>query len=773
MYMLINILGLSLGIACAILIFVLVRYHLSFDNFHPDSDRIYRINTEFHDDGTKLYQGVPAPLGRTFAGEFPFAEKMARVATYENALISLPGGNRKFVEEKGVAFADASFFDIFSFPLERGTWHSDANTALITQSLAKKYFGDVDAIGQTIRYNEKGDFVIRGILKDLPTNTDRDQEIYLSFDNLRDYSSATVSDSNWGGVYSGFQCFLKLSPGIQQARVEHALHLLSHEYYEGDDVHTFEFKLQPLSDIHFNTDMDGYADKKYLWAVALVGLFLIVTACVNFVNLATAQALNRSREIGVRKVLGSQPIHVFWQFISETALITFLALFLGLGLAWAALPYLNGLFGAHMALDLFGTWSLGVYLLVTGVFVTFLAGSYPAVLLSRFLPVLALKGRLDQRHIGGFSMRRILVVLQFSISQLLIIGTLVIARQIFFSKHADLGFVKDGIVTLPLPVSDPVKMTTLRNRLSEQPGVRKASLCYDAPASENNSSTDIRFKERAVSESWQINVKQADDQYLSAFGLRLVAGRNLFPSDTATGCLLNELAVRKLHAGTPAQLLGRVVIIDGIETPIVGVVRDFNDHSFRGSISPVAIFSQVHEYRNCAVRIDMGNMQPTLDGIRRIWEDTYPAYVYSQTFLDDNIARFYELDDIMLRLVEVFAGIAIFIGCLGLYGLVSFMAVRKTKEIGVRKVLGAGLADILWLFGREFLRLLVLAFAIAAPAAWWFMHRYLQEFQYRITMGWDVFVPALGGTFLVAALTVSYRSWKAASAEPVKSLRSE
>lgn len=777
-YAIINILGLSLGIACAILIFVLVRFHLSFDTFHPDADRIFRVNTEFHSEGIDRNAAVPVPLGKAFRNDYTFAERVARVVSYPNTLISLPGEKevKKFEEEEGVAFAEPDFFDIFSFPTVEGNARAamaDPYGALITQRLARKYFGDADAVGKRLRFNNKTDYVVRGVLKDLPSNTDRKQEIYLGWDSYKDYQPYMASDSSWGGVYSGSHCFVRLKPGVSTAIVEKAFVPFVHKYYQGDDANVWRFKLQPLRDIHFNTDLDGYADRKYLWAVSFIGLFLIVTASVNFVNLATAQALNRSREIGVRKVLGSEPLHVFWQFMAETFLITLFALLVGLGLAYAGLPSLNGLLHEHITMDLFGSWSLGVFLVAILLIVVFLAGSYPGLVLARFRPALALKGKLDQSHIGGFSLRRILVVLQFSISQLLIIGTLVIARQIYFSEHADLGFVKDGIVTVPLPVTDAVKARTLRTRLLEIPGVERATLCYMPPAASSNNNTDARFENRPKDELWSINEKYADDQYLSTFGLKLIAGRNFFPSDTTTGFVLNETAVHKLHAGSPADLVGHQLSVDGIKAPIVGVVRDFNNYSFRGEVAPIAIYSYARSYRTCALLIRMDHIKAVLASMERVWNDTYPEYVYSHLFLDERVARFYEQDDMLLKLIEAFSGIAIFIGCLGLYGLVSFMAVRKTKEIGVRKVLGAGLPQILWLFGREFTRLLGIAFLVAAPIAWWFMHRYLQSFKYRITIGWEVFVPALAGTFLIAALTVGYRSWKAAAVRPVKSLRSE
>ncbi|HMH20968.1 MAG TPA: ABC transporter permease [Puia sp.] len=779
-YAAINIAGLSLGIACCILIFTLIGYHLSFDNFHLNKERIYRITTEFHEEKISYQAAVPQPLGKAFRTDFSFGEKTARVVSYRDVLVSLPGEKeiKKFQEEQGVVFAEPAFFDIFNFPLVQGDPHNallSPNSAIITESIARKYFGADPAMGKLIRFNNHTDFTVRGILRDLPANTDRRQEIYLSYDNLKDHNPWLASDSSWPGIYSGSMAYTLLKPNVTAAQVNKALPLLSNKYYNGRDAKTFQFRLQPLSDIHFNTAYDGYADKKYLWALAFIGIFLIVTACVNFVNLATAQALNRSKEVGIRKVLGSLKAQLFWQFIAETTLITVFALLVAYGLTLLAMPPLNQLLKSKMELHLFSSWQLPTFLLSLTAIVIFLSGSYPGLVLARFQPVLALKSKLSQAHIGGFSLRRVLVVTQFTISQMLIIGTIVIASQVNYSKGSDLGFDKEAILTLPIPAKDNMKMTTLRNRLAEVPGVEKISLCYQAPASRRNTNTNVRFANRAEDEHWSINAKAGDDQYLATFGLKLAAGRNFYPSDTVREFLVNETFVKQLNLHSPQEVIGQRIAIngDGTSAPIVGVVKDFYNYSFHSEISPICIMTESDNYATCGIRINLRNTKPALAAFEKIWNDVYPQYLYSFSFLDDSIADFYRMDNIMLTLIEVFAGIAILIGSLGLYGLVSFMAVRKTREIGVRKVLGAGLSNILWLFGKEFSRLLVIAFVIAAPIAWWTMHLYLQDFKYRIPIGPGIFALAILVTFMIAALTVGYRSLRSALTNPVKSLRSE
>jgi len=477
-YAAINVIGLSLGIACAILIFTLVSFHLSFDGFHKNKDRIYRVVTEIHNEQIGHTPGIPPPFTKAFRNDYTFAEKTARAITFWRQ-ISIPADNKKFEEDDGIVCVEPAFFDIFNFPLVAGdikTALNAPNTAIITQKIAKKYFGNDNAMGKVIRVDNKIDFKITGILKDIPLNTDRKQQIYVSNENIKDFSKWMASNDSWGGINSETHCFVLLKQGTKAADVEKVFPAFMKKYYANDPINikSFVFKMQPLADMHFNPDYNGYADKKYLWALSLVGIFLIITACVNFVNLATAQALNRAKEVGIRKVLGSMRSQLFWQFIAETSLITFFAVLLAYGLAKLGLPFLNDLFKTSLSINPFVNTSLLVCTLIVAVVVIFFSGSYPGLVLSGFQPIEALKGKLSQKNIGGFSLRRILVVTQFAISQMLIIGTVVIASQMHYTKTSDLGFQKDGIVMLPVPVNDSTgksKMESLRSRMAAIPGV--------------------------------------------------------------------------------------------------------------------------------------------------------------------------------------------------------------------------------------------------------------------------------------------------------------
>lgn len=774
-YASISVIGLTLGLACGILIFTLVTYHLSFDNFHNNPNRIYRFVTEWHDDQVDKSSAVPVPVAKMFRSEFTLGEKTARTVSYNQTLITINNGNdvKKFREETGVAFTEPEFFDILNFPLIKGDKNKvlrQPGQAIITQKLAEKYFGKQDAMGKVIRLDNQVSFTVTGILKNLPPNTDRKQEIYLSYADFKTYTGGGL-ENNWGGVYSGSEAFTLLKPNVSKTQAEAALAQLRDKNFKGRDQRVWQFKLQPLNDIHFNAQLDGYADKKYLWALFFIGLFLIVTACVNFVNLATAQALNRSKEVGIRKVMGSLPRHLFWQFIAETAIITLSAVVFATILAEITLPLLNNLFHSEMA---FNWLNLSLFITVTSVVVVFLSGSYPGLVLARFQPIQALKSKLSQKDIGGFSLRRILVVTQFAISQVMIIGAIIVISQLRYSQNTDLGFNKNAIIMFPMPKNDKATVNAMHTKLNEISGVEKVSFCYAPPASGSNSTTGVNYDNRAEAEHWGINLKFADANYLSTFNIKLVAGRNLFPSDTTREFLVNETFCRKLGL-QPQDVVGKMLAVNGKTSkgPIVGVVKDFYNYSFHTEIAPICIMPAVKNYSNCAVKINMHSAKTTLAAIQKTWSDTFTEELYSYAFLSDSIAKFYDQDNILMTLVEAFACIAILIGCLGLYGLVSFMAVRKTKEIGVRKVLGANLLNVLWLFGKEFSRLLLIAFVIAAPVAWYVMHNYLQDFHYRITIGPVIFLVSILSTFAIAAITVGYRAMLSATANPVKSLRSE
>ena len=776
-FALINVFGLSLGISCALLIFALVNYHLSFDTFHINKDRIYRITTEWHDDLISRSPGAPRPLAKAFENDFDLAEKVARFVSYDNTLVSLPGSpdNKKFQEEDGIAYVEPAFLSIFDYPLLQGnpkTVLQQANEALITERIAKKYFGNENPIGKVLKINNEADYVVKGILRNLPANTDIKQEIFLSFHSL----NGTDEDKNWYGVYRGSKCYVLLNKHVSYQQAVAALTALPKKYYEGGQEKVWKFNLQPLTDIHFNTAFDGYINRSYLWALSFIGLLLLLTACINFTNLATAQAMNRAKEVGIRKVLGSKRKQLFWQVIAETPVITLFAAIVAYGIALTTLPIINRLLQSEIHVTLFTSWQMPLFIGVVILSVIFLAGSYPGLVLAGFKPIRALQSKISQKEIGGLSLRRILVIGQFTISQVLIIGIIIIASQMRYAQEADLGFDKEAIVNVPIPLpGDATKMKTLKNRLEQINGIRHVTLNFRPPATSSNSTTGVKYDNRPETETWKINMKFGDENYLSTFDIPLVAGRNVLPSDTIREFLVNETFVKKLNLSNAADVVGKKIAVngDGYKGVIVGVMKDFYNQSFHAEKEAICLMTWTAYYFNCSIKLDGKQMSQVMSSVEQIWSDTYPEYVYSYDFFDDAIAEFYEVDHIILRLVQGFGFIAILIGCLGLYGLISFMALHKTKEIGVRKVLGASIPHILWIFGKEFTKLLLIAFIIAAPMAWWGMGRYLQDFSYRIPISWEIFISAIGITFIVASSTVAYRSYKAAIAKPIKSLRTE
>lgn len=778
-YTLINILGLALSMSCGILIFTLIYHHLNFDNFHSNANRTYRIVTEMHRDDIAYARSVPSPLGKHLRNDYTFAEKVARIAALGEEFITLKKGNElmKFKEPHGVAFTEPSFFGIFNYPLLQGnkkTALTEPNTAIMTERMAKKYFGHENPIGKSFSLNNRITFQITGILKNLPTNTDRKTEIFVSYSSLKAYNPWLAHDiDGWLGIQDGNECFVQLRPGVSVAQVESVMPAYVKKFRpKSKNIH--HYKLQPLADMHFDARYQGAMEKRNLWALAIIGLFLLLTACVNFINLATAQTLKRSKEVGVRKVLGGLKGQLFWQFISETALITAISIALALAISYLSLPVVNTFFKTQMAINLFSDASLILFVMLLGMTITFFAGAYPGLILAGFQPIMALKGKLSQQNIGGFNTRRTLIVAQFVISQLLIIGMLVIMSQMRYAKETDLGFDKEAIILVRVGEdSTRVKINTLKNELLRVRGIENVSLCYAAPASNNNWGNFVKVDNQEV--NFRTSIKAADAQYLATFGMELVAGKNLFASDTTKEFLVNETFLKKLNIKSPQEAIGKIIAANGGEmtAPIVGVVKDFHDVSFHQEISPIAITTFSSNYFVYAIKLNLATAKTTLGGIEKAWLQQYPDQLFEYQFLDENIAIFYETEERMLQLVQFFAFIAIFIGCLGLYGLVLFMAAQKTKEIGIRKVLGSNLIQILWIFGKEFSRLVVVAFLMAAPIAWWAMDTWLQNYKFRINLGLEVFAFAIGFTLLIAFLTVSYEAAKAALTNPIKSLRSE
>ncbi|WP_291868019.1 ABC transporter permease [Maribacter sp.] len=772
----INILGLSIGFGSAILIYLFLCYHLSFDQFHENSDRIYRMTTQENRGSIEFEPSVPPGFAKVFSEEYGYADKVAKIVDIDGYIIDVENNGSTEKYKKDVAFVQESFFKIFNFPLVNGSNMvslSAPNTAVITENEAINMFGTLDVVGKNFVFENDKTIEITGVLKDLPQTTFLKANIFISFENLADHFEF-ASGEFWGGITSNLQCFALLKPNQNIADIETALLELPKKHRPNSkNDHTY--RLQPLSDIHLNADYGGL-NPIFLIVFGLIGLFLIGIASINFINISTAQAFYRSKEIGIRKVLGSFKQHLFWQFLTETFLISLFAVAIGIVIAVLSLPSFNTLFELQLsAQSLFNFQFIGFLLLLLGL-VAFLSGSYPGILMSRIVPVLALKGKLNHNDMGGNSTRKVLVIAQFVISITLIVSTLVISKQIEYAMNTDLGFDKESIVMLEIPDDfDAARFNSLKERLKQVPGVQHVSGCLGSPgAADSNWGTSIKYNNRPEVEEFSIVVKVADVDYLNTFRIPLVAGRNFFKNDSITEMLVNEKLAEKLGL-TSEELLGKAIEVNGgdIKANIVGVVKDFHDGSFAEDIGPVFIAPNVSMYNEIAVKINHLNAKNTLEQLNTEWSKSFSNYIFDYRFLDERVAEQYETEQRYLSLSKVFSGLAIFIGCLGLYGLILFFVNMRTKEMGIRKVLGSNVGNILRLFSIDFLKLILVAGTIATPLTWYFMSQWLEGYSYRTEIQWWYFVIAIVGIMLITLITISYQTLKVALANPIKSLRTE
>ncbi len=773
-YTFINIGGLTLGFACSILIFLFVSFHLQFDDFHYNSDRIYRFVTESHKDDVGYTATVPPGFTNAFKADYDYAEKIAKIVIWDEELITLDG-DKKLKEV--VAFVEEDFFNILNFPLLNNTpiQLSEPNTALITESTAKKLFGDENPINKTFQLGGKEFITITGLLKDLPKNSLIKGNIFLSFKTLEKYNDFLASET-WGGTGSSLQCFALLHPNQNIAQIEQEIAGYVEKHRKGyNNVH--HYKLQQLSDIHFNRYYSGGINPKALWIFSLIGFFLLIVASINFINISTAQSVNRSKEVGIRKVLGSLKVHLFWQFMAETFIITSLALIFGIPLSILVLPYFNSIFELELALNGLANFKFLSFAAILLIGISVLAGSYPGVLMARIAPILALKGKLTQKDAGGLFTRKILVVSQFVISIVLIIGTIVISKQISYAVDSDLGFDKSGIVMITLPEElEPVKLRGLKNRIAAFSGVEKITACFASPGAGNDQwNTSVKYDNKPDDEIFSIDTKLGDEDYLNTFDLKLIAGRNFYIKDTVDEVIVNKTFIKKLGLQSPDEVIGKQIRLSGgfIKGTIVGVIDDFHNQDFHSNINPIYIAPKMDDYNEFAIKINLSNTKNIMTHIEKEWSELYPSYLFEYDFLDERVAEMYNTEQRFLSLTKLFSVLAIFIGCLGIYGLVLFFVAQKTKEIGIRKVLGSSILHILVLVMQDFFVLIIVAGVIATPLAWYFMNDWLQSYTYQTELSWWIFALAIGLVLSITFITIIHQAYKAARANPIKSLKTE
>ena len=785
-YAIINVTGLATGIAACLLIFLVVQYETSFDDFHPNKDRIYRVvSVSSGPDGVTLGSGTPMPMDEGLRLDFPELTNVGSIMLNDGSHFSV-GPSKKFKEDLAY-YADPQFFQIFDFKWLAGdkkTALAEPNTVVLTRDEARRFFGDWHtAIGKTIRYENKRDFKVTGILENTPANTDFPLKVVMSWVTLLKKGGDLSGNAiDWVNTSSDRNTYLILPAGISETKFNADLASFAKKHIPPPNNKTNSFQLQALKDMHYNTLVDIYSghpfSKQLINVISLIGMFLVIIACANFINLATAQAVNRSKEVGIRKVLGSNRRQLVVQFISETLIVTICAVLLACAIAIIVLPMLNTLLEVDLSRRfLLNPISL-LFLLGVVIGVTFLAGLYPALVLSGFDPIEALKNKIKAGRSTGISLRRILVVAQFCIAQFLVIGTLVLIYQMNYFRDKPLGFDKDFVITVPFPGDSAgrARINGLEDQLLQEAGIKDVSISLYGPADNSGWFSDFKFNNSARSVDFGASLKWADPDYFRLYEMQFLAGGPYKKTDTISGYVVNETLIHKLGITDPNLAIGKQIMLwddPKKNVPITGVIKDFNEGSLKNAIAPVLMAPWKALYRKLNIKIQPGNMHQTLARVEDLWNKTYPEGVYEYQFLDRTIADFYKSENQLSSLFKIFAGIAIFIACLGLYGLVSFMALQRIKEVGIRKTLGASVGQIVYLFSKEFTLLIILAFVLSAPVGYFIMHQWLQDFIYRITIGPGIFILAIVSSLFVAWMAVGYKAIRAALSNPVKSLRSE
>ena len=778
-----NLSGLALGITSSLILFLLVRHMSSYDTYQTRRDRIYRVVTESDGNNGKNYtSGVPTVLPEAFRTDFPEAEEVVFTSYQNGGLITLPqpaGEPKRYEENHGIVFTQSNFFKVFDRKILAGDGSrglDEPNQAIISKKLALKYFNKEDVIGEALVFDKK-EYKVTAIMEDFPNNTDLPFDLMLSYITVK----KEREENGWHGIWSDEHCYVLLKEGMAVTELERRMPEFGKKYL-GEDAQHEAFTLQPFTEIHFDDRYGNYnyntVSRGMLSILAVIAIFLIVTACINFINLSTAEAIKRSKEVGIRKSLGSTRRQLIFQFLGESGLVTFFAMILALLCTQLALSFINPFLDLHLSLNFLSDAGLWIFVIGISLTVAGLSGLYPSFVVSGFNPVTALKNSTGNKNSSGFNMRRALVVLQFSISQFFIIGTIVLISQMNYFKSKDLGFRKDAIITMPIPERETPtegvgasKMRTLREEITRTPGVELASLCNTPPSSGSVSGTS--FSIEGNEKEYESQVKLVDGNYIDLYGLKLLAGENLQDIDTAQGFLVNEKLATLVGYSNPEEIVGKKIKMWRKTLPVKGVVKDFHTVSLHDPIEATAMFNRIRSYQTLSVKMRPQDMQETIKLVQEKWEAAYPEFIFSYKFLDEEIKQFYDREQKLSTLLGIFTSIAIFIGCLGLFGLATFMANQKTKEIGVRKVLGASVQSIVILFSKEYVKLIFIGFTLASPIAFYVMNQWLSNFAYKITIGPSIFLTGLTLTFLIAVITVGYRSLRAATTNPVDSLRSE
>ncbi len=792
-FTLLNTFGLAIGIAGCILISLYIHDELSYDTMFADADRIHRINVDVKFGGTESVMAeVSAPMAAALEADFPQVELATRFNPIGTTLMRKSDATQN-AKEDNATFVDASFFEMFGLAISSGdinTALEESNTLILTETAARKHFGSSDAIGQTLLLNNTDTYTVTGIIPDMPKNSFlREYSVFIAMAGLEDAQTDEWTSHNYAtfiklAANTDIQDFqLPLQGMMGKYVIPYAQRFfpgITEEALLASGNH-LKFSTIPLTDIHLYSDleaeMSANSSIQNIYILSFIGLFLIVLASVNFMNLSTAYSLKRSKEVGIRKTLGSSKIALLRQFLMESGLITFLSLLVAIILALLTLPLFNSLAGKTIEIP-FSSPFFWLLLIISAVVLGLFSGWYPAFFMSRFMPVAVLKGS-GEKGVGGGKIRNSLVVFQFSVSILLIISTVVVYQQLSYIQNKDLGFSKDQILIVEDVFTTGDQLQSFKQEVKQLAQVKNVSVSGFLPTPSFRSNTSF-VKEGLLSQENAINMQiwNVDHDYLSTLDIEVLAGRDFnrqFVADS-TAMILNEAAVSILGI-TPKEALGLRLSRDiGVENPqfltVVGVIKDFHYESLRRDIGALSLRIG-NSTGAMAVKLNPGNFSSAITAIESIWNTVAPGQPFNYRFMDDAFNSTYEADQNLGRIFIAFTVLSIFIACLGLFGLAAFNAEKRIKEIGVRKVLGASVGQITFRLTKDFLKLVSIAILISVPVGWFVMNKWLEDFSYRIEINGWVFLLAAVMAITVAILTVSYQSIKAAIADPVKSLRTE
>jgi putative ABC transport system permease protein len=780
-YTFINIAGLSIGMAGCILIFIFISHQMSYDQDFNNHARIYRVVTKAeYTNGEKQYtSAVPKPMAPALRNDFGMVEEAASLqGSWGIVKVEDAVGQVKIKTDQRAFYVEPQFFKIFAYTWLAGNPDQSLKapyTVALSESMATKFFGDWhQALGKTINYQNNADLKVTGVFKDLDGNITNQINIAISYASFNDGNL-----NNWGVIDSDAECYLLLKDGVDIANLQEPKKWLIKKHYTnnggvGKPDHIF----QPLDDIHHDSRFSNFAGKittkKEMLGLAIIGVFLMITACINFINLATAQAIGRSKEVGVRKVMGSRRAQLIAQFLTETVTLTVFALLLACVITEFSLPGLASLFKEKLAFGLLDNPVVVIFMLLLVIFVGIVAGVYPALVMSGFSPALAIKNKVSMGNTGGLALRKVLVVIQFAITVILIIGTFVILMQMKYMREKPLGFNSSAVAMISMP-DDSVsrlKYDVLKSRLLQQPGVLAVSLANAAPSTYANAYNSFSF-EGGAQQDFQVNTKSVDEDYFKAFDLKFVAGRGLAKSDTIKEFVINETLMHRLHITDPEKALGKMVTLGQSTAPIVGVLKDFNNMTLRETISPLLFSTRKFRYYTMAVKMDAHRLPEVMKNTEVLWNSYFSDYVYYSSFVDDDINNYYESERVMGTLFKVFATVIIFIAFIGLFGLISFVATQRTREMAIRKVLGASTTELIKMLNSSFIKLIFLANLIAWPIAYILIKNWLAGYTYRIEISVWPFIAAMSVSMLLTILTVSFRTYNAARTNPVDALKYE